>query len=204
MFTGIVAAVGRIEAITLREGEGRFLFATAALTLEGVKPGDSIAVNGCCLTVVELSAAGFAADLSRETMDCTTFANRQPEDAVNFERPLALGEELGGHLVTGHIDGVGTVREYTAAGESWRLVIEAPDELAGYIAKKGSICVDGTSLTVNNVADRSFELMIVPHTQAETIISRYTIGTTVNLEVDIIARYLERMLQYTGHHNNDE
>ena len=198
MFTGIVAAVGTVESIDMGDGEGRFRFATGKLPLERVRLGDSIAVNGCCLTVIEFDDAGFSADLSRETIDRTSMADRQAGDRVNLERALALGEELGGHLVTGHVDGVGTVRELRPDGDSLRLTIEAPAAIARYIAAKGSVCVDGTSLTVNDVDGNVFGMMIVPHTQSETVIGDYEPGTRVNIEVDIIARYLERLLQYTG------
>lgn len=198
MFTGIVAAVGTVESIDMGDGEGRFRFATGKLPLDRVQLGDSIAVNGCCLTVIEFDSGGFSADLSRETIDRTSMADRSSGDRVNLERALALGEELGGHLVTGHVDGVGTVRELRPDGDSLRLTIEAPAEIARYIAAKGSVCVDGTSLTVNDVDGNVFGMMIVPHTQSETVIGDYAPGTRVNIEVDIIARYLERLLQYTG------
>jgi riboflavin synthase len=196
MFTGIVAAVGEIADINLQDGEGVFRFATGTLPMEGVSLGDSIAVNGCCLTVTRLHSDGFSADLSRETIDCTTLGGRESGDAVNMEKALALGESLGGHLVTGHIDGVGQVIELRPDGDSLRLSIQAPQRLARYIAAKGSVCVDGASLTVNTVAAEVFELMIVPHTQAETIVGQYQAGTRVNIEVDIIARYLERLSQF--------
>lgn len=198
MFTGIVAAVGKVAAVDMREGEGTWRFASGGLSLEGVRIGDSIAVNGCCLTVTELHADGFSADLSRETIDCTTHGERKTGDPVNLERALAAGDALGGHMVTGHVDGVGAVTELRPDGESLRLTIEAPGTLARFIAAKGSICVDGTSLTVNSVDGDSFSIMIIPHTQDSTIINSYQAGTRVNLEVDIIARYLERYLQYTG------
>ena len=197
MFTGIIAAVGRIVAIDMQEGQGTFQFATAKLDMAGVKLGDSIAVNGACLTVIKLHDDGFSADLSRETLDCTTLGELQSGDPINLERALALGDALGGHLVTGHVDGVGLVQDMTNDVDSLRLTIEAPAELARYIAQKGSVCVDGTSLTVNRVDDALFELMIVPHTQVETIVSGYQVGTRVNIEVDMIARYLERIVQYT-------
>ncbi len=197
MFTGIVAAVGSVADIALREGEGTFRFATGKLPLAGVQLGDSIAVNGCCLTVTVLHNDGFSADLSRETIDCTTHGDRAVGDKVNLERALQVGDALGGHMVTGHVDGVGEVAELRADGESLRLSIRAPHRLAHYIAAKGSVCVDGTSLTVNAVDGDLFHLMIVPHTQAETIIGDYVAGTPVNIEVDIIARYLERLVQYT-------
>jgi riboflavin synthase len=196
MFTGIVAAVGEIADINLQDGDGVFRFATGKLPMEGVGLGDSIAVNGCCLTVTRLHSDGFSADLSRETIDCTTLGGRESGDAVNMEKALALGESLGGHLVTGHIDGVGQVIELRPDGDSLRLSIEAPQRLARYIAAKGSVCVDGASLTVNTVTAKVFELMIVPHTQAETIVGQYQAGTRVNIEVDIIARYLERLSQF--------
>ena len=197
MFTGIVAAVGTVADISMQDGEGTFRFATGGLSLDGVQTGDSIAVNGCCLTVTELHADGFSADLSRETIDCTTHGSRETGDRVNFERALTAGDALGGHLVTGHVDGVGTVTALDPDGDSLRLTIEAPGTLARYIAAKGSVCVDGTSLTVNSVDGDSFAMMIIPHTQNETIIGGYAPGTRVNIEVDIIARYLERFLQYT-------
>ena len=197
MFTGIVAAVGTVADINMQDGEGTFRFATGALSLDGVQIGDSIAVNGCCLTVTELHADGFSADLSRETIDCTTHGDRSAGDRVNFERALAAGDALGGHLVTGHVDRVGTVTDMQPDGDSLRLTIEAPGTLARYIAAKGSVCVDGTSLTVNSVDGDRFAMMIIPHTQNETIIGGYAPGTRVNIEVDIIARYLERFLQYT-------
>lgn len=198
MFTGIVAAVGALESKSVRDGDGTFRFATGKLSLAGVQLGDSIACNGACLTVTELHPAGFSADVSRETMECTTLGEWQAGDAVNFERALALGAGLGGHLVTGHVDGVGTVDSVTPDGESWRVAVTVPARLAGYIAQKGSITLDGVSLTVNAVAAQQFQVMIVPHTQAETIIRHYQPGKSVNIEIDIIARYVERLLQYTG------
>lgn len=197
MFTGIVATTGTLRGIVRSTGQARFDIATADLDLAGLQLGDSIAVNGVCLTAVELSADGFSADLSSETLDLTTLGQLTEGSPVNLERAMALGDSLGGHLVTGHVDGVGTVRSVRPDSDSILLQIEAPDALARYIAQKGSICVDGTSLTVNRVDGPAFELMIVPHTQERTIISNYSSGTAVNLEVDIIARYLERMLQYT-------
>ncbi len=202
MFTGIVAAVGTVADIDLQDGEGTYRFATGKLPLTGVALGDSIAVNGCCLTVTALHSDGFSADLSRETLACTTHGERRPGDRVNLERALQVGDALGGHMVTGHVDGVGEVTELRPDGQSLRLSLRAPRRLARYIAAKGSVCVDGTSLTVNAVDDDLFHLMIVPHTQVETIIGDYLAGTRVNIEVDIIARYLERLVQYTGSHGH--
>ena len=197
MFTGIIAALGHIESINKSDAHARFLINTGSFDLGTTKAGDSIAVNGACLTVVELHESGFSTDLSRETLELTNLGEVQQDDAVNLEGALALGETLGGHLVTGHIDGVGVVQTVQPDGESLLLRIEAPDALARYIARKGSVCVDGTSLTVNAVDQRSFEMMIIPHTQANTIIAHYQPGTSVNIEIDIIARYLERLVQYT-------
>ena len=197
MFTGIITAVGQITTIDRRDDQATLTFATGSLDLSETRLGDSIACNGACLTVVDVNADGFSAELSRETLDCTTFGELATGAAVNFEAALKLSDSLDGHLVTGHVDGTGTVRSVRDDGESLLLEIEAPAELARYIARKGSVCIDGVSLTVNSVAGVSFSLMIVPHTQTHTIIANYGPGTRVNLEVDLIARYLERFLQYT-------
>lgn len=197
MFTGIVGALGKVSAVDRQDGQARLQIATGTLDMSGVQPGDSIAVNGACLTVVEINADGFGADLSSETLNLTTLGESKPDDVVNLERALALGDLLGGHLVTGHVDGIGTVQSVTPDAGSVRLTIEAPEALARYIAQKGSVCIDGTSLTVNSVNGAVFELMIVPHTQACTVIGAYEVGTRVNIEVDMIARYLERLVQYT-------
>jgi riboflavin synthase len=198
MFTGIVAARGEVLNADRQDGQARLRFATGELDLQGTRLGDSIAVNGVCLTVVEVHSDGFTADLSRETLDLTTLSAVGTGAAVNLERALALGEELGGHLVTGHIDGVARVVSVVPDSGSLRVSFEVPEALARYIAHKGSVCVDGTSLTVNGVENNAFEVMIVPHTQKSTIINQYAAGTQVNIEVDMIARYLERLLQYTG------
>ena len=172
----------------------RLSVATGKLALEGVALGDSIAVNGVCLTAVSLNGAEFSADVSRETLALTTLGGLKAGSPVNLEKALTLATPLGGHLVSGHVDGVGDLLDRHDDGRSWRLRIQAPADLAKYIAHKGSICVDGTSLTVNAVDGRVFELNIVPHTLVETIIGGYGPGTRVNLEVDLIARYLERLL----------
>lgn len=194
MFTGIIEAVGRVEALEERGGDQRIRIEAGALDLSQVSVGDSIAVNGVCLTAVELRAQGFAADVSRESLSLTTLGKLKAGARVNLEQALRLSTPLGGHLVSGHVDGVGTLLEVREDARSWRLQIHAPGELARYIAPKGSICVDGTSLTVNKVKGAVFELNIVPHTLATTIIGEYRVGTQVNLEVDLIARYLERLL----------
>jgi riboflavin synthase len=194
MFTGIIQAIGHIEGVTTRGGDVRLTVATGDLSLEDVALGDSIATNGVCLTAVELSASGFSADVSRESLSLTTLQLLKPGSRVNLEKALTLNTRLGGHLVSGHVDGIGRVTERREDARSIRFAIEAPAELARYIAHKGSICVDGISLTVNAVRGSVFELNIVPHTLQETIMQSYGEGTRVNLEVDLIARYLERLM----------
>jgi len=194
MFTGIIQAIGRIEGLEPRGGDARIRVETGSLTLGGVQLGDSIAVNGICLTVITRSEGGFAADVSRETLGVTTLGGLKPGSRVNLEKALTLSTPLGGHLVSGHVDGMGRLLERRVDGRSLRLRIESPTELARYIAPKGSICLDGVSLTVNRVEGARFELNIVPHTLRETIIGDYQEGCAVNLEVDLIARYLERLI----------
>lgn len=191
MFTGIVQAVGAIESF---QPNGRLRVAVGKLNMGDVSLGDSIAVNGVCLTVVEKSLNNFLADVSNETCARTTLGKLKKESGVNLEKALTLNTRLGGHLVSGHVDGVGEVLSRTKDAAAEKFVIRAPQSLAKYIAQKGSICVDGTSLTVNGVNGCDFELTIVPHTLQETIMDNYQAGTCVNLEVDIIARYLERLL----------
>jgi riboflavin synthase len=194
MFTGIIQATGTITRMESRSGDMRLSIATGQLDLSDVAMGDSIAVNGVCLTAVELPGDGFSADVSNETLALTTLGNLKVGSRVNLEKALTLSGRLGGHLVSGHVDGIGTVLERSPDARSERFVIEAPDVLARYIAQKGSVCVDGTSLTVNKVDGARFELNIVPHTLQETIIGDYVPGSKVNLEVDLIARYLERLM----------
>jgi riboflavin synthase len=194
MFTGIIEAVGHIRALAPSGGDVRVQVATGKLDLADVRLGDSIAVNGVCLTAVGLPGDGFWADVSRETLARTAFDDLKPGSAVNLEKALTPTSRLGGHLVSGHVDGVGEIvrREDNARAVQFR--VRAPRELAKYIALKGSITVDGTSLTVNAVDGAEFELTIVPHTLAETIMADYRPGRRVNLEVDLLARYLERLL----------
>lgn len=194
MFTGIIQAIGEVERLEPRGGDLRLYLHTGKLDLAGVQVGDSIAVNGVCLTAVDLPGSGFAADVSRETLSLTSLGGLKAGSRVNLETALTLATPLGGHLVSGHVDGLGEVLERADDARSVRFRIQAPAELARYIAHKGSICVDGTSLTVNAVDGRVFELNIVPHTLQETIMDEYRSGTRVNLEVDLIARYLERLL----------
>ena len=196
MFTGIIQAIGRIAAIEPGEKDIRLRIETGKLPLTGVSLGDSIATSGVCLTVTELPGDGFWADVSPETLSLTTLGGKGIGDAVNLETSLTLQTALGGHLVSGHVDGVGRVERVVEDARFWRVTIAAPENLARYIAMKGSICVDGTSLTVNQVDGASFELTIIPQTWEETVFSKYEAGSPVNLEVDVIARYLERLMQY--------
>ena len=194
MFTGIIQAIGEVAALDQHGGDLRLRIRTGKLDLDDVALGDSIAVNGVCLTAVELPGDGFVADVSRETLSLTSLGQLRTGSPVNLEKALTLATRLGGHLVSGHVDGMGKVLERHDDARSVRFAIEAPAELARYIAHKGSITVDGTSLTVNAVDGRRFELNIVPHTLQETIMSGYAAGRRVNLEVDLVARYLERLL----------
>lgn len=194
MFTGIIEALGKIKRLQTTAGDMRLEIDAVSLDMSDVSIGDSIAVNGVCLTVIETTASSFIADVSNETINLTSLKSLTPGSEVNLEKALLPTTRLGGHLVSGHVDGLGTVVKKFEDARSIRLVIEAPQNLLKYIAAKGSICVDGTSLTVNAISDKNFELNIVPHTQACTVIKHYTSGSRVNLEVDLIARYLERLL----------
>jgi riboflavin synthase len=194
VFTGIIQAIGRVLAIEPKGVDARLCLHTGKLDLKGARLGDSIAVDGVCLTAVELSADRFWADVSGETLARTSLGRWTPGREVNLEPALTLQTPLGGHLVSGHVDGVGQVLERGEEGRSVRFRIAAPQPLARYIAEKGSICVDGVSLTVNRVAGAAFEVNLVPHTLRETTLGGYHGGREVNLEVDIIARYLERMM----------
>jgi riboflavin synthase len=200
MFTGIVAAVGTITSLqsqgTDPDAGLRLTIDAGRLDLSDVALGDSIALNGACMTVVEKSANGFAVDISRESLNCTAGLDAPGE--VNLEKALTLSERLGGHLVSGHVDGLGTVTRFVAVGESWELVVEAPRTLAKYLAYKGSIVVNGVSLTVNRVTDSAdgctFSINLIPHTIEVTTLKHLRAGSKVNLEIDLIARYVERML----------
>lgn len=194
MFTGIVAAVGRITHIKPLPKGVRLTIATADLPMADTQLGDSICVNGVCLTAVNLQEGLFEADVSRETLDCTVGLDREGE--VNLEKSLTLADRLGGHLVSGHVDGVGEVQKFDPIGESWFLEIRAPGELARYIARKGSITVNGVSLTVNHVSGDVFDINIIPHTREVTTFRHLQAGNRVNLEIDLIARYCERILSY--------
>jgi riboflavin synthase len=204
MFTGIVAAVGSIQSVKPLEGGSfagvRLQIDAAGLGLDDVALGDSIAINGACMTVVEKNANAFAVDVSRESLNRTAGLDQPGE--VNLEKALTLAERLGGHLVSGHVDGLGTVHSFEPIGESFKLVIDAPVELGKFLAYKGSIVVNGVSLTVNSVEDLAdngtrvcrFSINLIPHTIAATTLKHLHAGTKVNLEIDLIARYVERML----------
>ncbi len=194
MFTGIIQAIGSISALEPRGADLRLRVNTGRLDLADVALGDSIAVSGVCLTVVDLPGDGFWADVSGETLGCTTHGKLKTGDRVNLEKALTPHTRLGGHLVSGHVDGVGEVVSLRDDGRSVRMDIRAPDALARYIAAKGSICMDGVSLTVNEVNGATFSMNIVPHTQQETTLGEFRSGRKVNLEVDVIARYLERLV----------
>jgi riboflavin synthase len=192
MFTGIIQAVGRVAAIERRGGDARLHI--AGLPLADGALGESIAVSGVCLTAVAFTGDGFFADVSAETLACTTLGDWRVGQAVNLERALAVGDRLGGHIVSGHVDGVGEVVSRRPDGRSERFTLRAPAALARYIAAKGSITVDGVSLTVNTVDGAGFGVNIVPHTLAHTSLGALRAGSRVNLEVDLLARYLERLL----------
>ncbi len=194
MFSGIIADVGTISSAQDREGGLRLSVETQDLGMGDVSLGDSIAVNGVCLTVVKIADKTFTVDVSRETLDCTVGLERQGS-LVNLEKALRLSDRLGGHLVSGHVDGVGEVVVFNDIGESWRLIVRAPHALAKYIAVKGSITINGVSLTVNRVAGSEFEVNLIPHTLAVTTLNQLCAGGKVNLEIDLIARYVERMMQ---------
>jgi len=188
--------VGRIAQIEKGEQDIRLRIETGKLPLAEVALGDSIATSGVCLTVTELPGGGYWADVSPETLSLTSLGTKSIGDPVNLETSLTLNTPLGGHLVSGHVDGVGKIQEIIEDARFWRVKVAAPENLARYIAMKGSICVDGTSLTVNQVDGASFELTIIPQTWEETVFSEYEVGSRVNLEVDVIARYLERLSQF--------
>ncbi|MGB7289476.1 MAG: riboflavin synthase [Candidatus Macondimonas sp.] len=195
MFTGLIRAVGVLAERTPQAGDVRLRIGDAGEIIAGLELGASIAVNGACLTATTYTNDGFWADVSRETLDCTTLGDLAPGDPVNLEPALRPIDPLGGHLVSGHVDGIGRLVDQRPDGRSWRLRFEAPAELARYIAAKGSICVDGVSLTVNSVSGRLFEVNIIPHTRDRTVLGHYQLGRRVNLEVDLLARYLERLMQ---------
>lgn len=194
MFTGIIEQVGKIENITPKQGDMRLTIHTADWDMSDVTLGDSICVNGVCLTAVELFEQSFVADVSGETLQKTILGDAVVGTRVNLEKALRLADRLGGHIVSGHVDGIGHVTERYQDARSWRFVIRAPKDLVRYIAPKGSITINGISLTVNDVNDDQFDVNIVPHTLQCTTMNDLQVGTTVNLEIDLLARYLEKLL----------
>lgn len=195
MFTGLIQTIGSIQSIESKGRDKRVTIETGQLPMTGVELGASIAVNGVCLTALDISDTQFSADVSAETVEHTTFASMQIGTRVNLELSLTPSSRLGGHFVSGHVDGVGEVLKRYTDGRSERFVFKAPMPIMKYIAQKGSICINGVSLTVNEVSRDSFGVNIVPHTLQETVIGDFSAGTKVNLEVDVIARYLERLLE---------
>lgn len=194
MFTGIIQAEGKISKIEPHDGDWKVTIQTGKLDMSDVEQGDSIAANGICLTAIEFGDDYYVADVSGETLSVTTAKEWAVGTPVNLEKALRLQDRLGGHLVSGHVDGVGVVKSISQEARSWRYQIEAPQSICKYIAAKGSICINGISLTVNKVEGCAFDVNIVPHTRQETTIKHFEVGTKINLEVDLLARYLERML----------
>ena len=194
MFTGIIQALGRIESLSPRGGAMRMAIVAADLDTSDVALGDSIAVSGPCLTAVAISPGRFEVDVSPETLDRTTLGARRAGDTVNLEKALRLSDRLGGHLVSGHVDGIGEVHSRIERDNCVQFGLRAPAALARYISQKGSICIDGVSLTVNAVNGADFELLIIPHTLERTTLGELRSGSRVNLEIDLVARYLERLL----------
>ncbi len=201
MFTGIIAALGSVETLAPKGGDILLAVAMPTLDLGDVILGDSIAINGVCLTVVNIDGDKLSFDVSKETLERSSLGTLTTGSDVNLEKALAVGDRLGGHFVSGHVDGMGECIERRVSARSVQFRFSVPDNISRYIAEKGSICIDGVSLTVNQAQDNWFEVNIIPHTMQETIIQHYRIGSRVNLEVDLIARYLERLLpeqQTTG------
>jgi riboflavin synthase len=194
MFTGIVQAMGKIEAIDSQAGDACIRFSCGELQTSSLAPGDSISMNGVCLTIRDINAGSITVDVSAQTLACTTLATVRQGGYINLEKALLPTTPLSGHFVSGHVDGVGVINSIVDEGRSVRMRIAIPVQLARYIAMKGSVCVDGVSLTVNRIQGLEFDVNIIPHTREVTILGEYEVGTRVNIEVDIIARYLERLL----------
>ena len=201
MFTGIVAATGKMLSRDSYDGDLRIRFEVPPELMAGCKIGDSISISGVCLTMLEPDATGFSADLSVETLDKTSLGNRRPGDKVNLELAMRVSDRLGGHMVSGHVDGLATLVSRTEDGRSERFLFETDRSLARFIASKGSACLDGVSLTVNDVDDNRFSICIIPHTLTDTTLGSLHEGEVVNLEVDLIARYLDRLNQYGNPEN---
>jgi riboflavin synthase len=202
MFTGIIQSIGQIERISPAGEDVKLHIHTSELDLTDVVLGDSIAVNGVCLTVIHLGKKHFEAHVSKETLNCTAGLNA--ERSVNLEKALRYSDRLGGHLVSGHVDGVGQVVRFEQLGDCWQLVVRAPHNISCYIAVKGSITVDGVSLTVNTIEKDTFSVNLIPHTLSHTTLQYLGIGSRVNLEADLIARYVERMAQWQNENDGDK
>ncbi|MEM7281733.1 MAG: riboflavin synthase [Pseudomonadota bacterium] len=198
MFTGIIQALGTITRVTKDQGDLRINIKACDFDFSKVALGDSIAINGVCLTAVELGEDEFAADVSNETLAKTSLANIRIQDQVNLEGAMALGDQIGGHLVSGHVDGLAEVLAIEQDARSWRFSFKVSENLSRFVAAKGSVCLDGVSLTVNGVDGCVFDVNIIPHTMENTVFSRYNVGTKTNFEIDLIARYLERLLSARG------
>lgn len=194
MFTGLIQAIGHIESVSASQGDITISINAMHLALADIKEGDSIAVNGVCLTATHINTTHFEADVSKETLNVTT--GLAEKNIVNLEKALSLHDKLGGHLVSGHVDGVGQVTQFEPVNDCWLLAVKAPHAISKYIARKGSICVDGVSLTVNTVEQDVFTVNIIPHTIEKTTLGSLKTGSQVNLEIDQIARYIERMRQW--------
>ena len=194
MFTGIIQAIGNISKIDSNGPDSRIVFKAGKMKLDDVKIGDSISVNGVCLSITEKTKDSFSSDLSSETLSLTTFIEMRANSKVNLEKAMSFSSRVNGHLIAGHVDGVGVIKEMKNDGRSILILIEFPEELEKYISKKGSIAVDGVSLTINGTKENTFSINIIPHTLSGSIISEYNIGTKVNIEVDLIARYLEKLV----------
>ena len=194
MFTGIIQAIGNISKIDSSAPDSRIVFKVGKMKLDDVKIGDSISVNGVCLSITEKTKDSFSSDLSSETLSLTTFEEIRANSKVNLEKAMNFSSKVNGHLIAGHVDGVGVIKEMKKDGRSILIIIEFPGELEKYISKKGSIAIDGVSLTINGTKENTFSINIIPHTLSGSIISEYNIGTKVNIEVDLIARYLEKLL----------
>jgi len=201
MFTGIIQAVGQIERVTPAGDDAKLTIHVGTLEMDDVKIGDSIAVNGVCLTAVHLDATHFEVHVSKETLSCTV--GLDSPRLVNLEKALRYSDRLGGHLVSGHVDGIGQTLRFEQLGDCWQLVIRAPNNLARYIAAKGSIAIDGVSLTVNTVDKDTFSVNLIPHTLEVTTLKQLGVGSRVNLEIDLIARYVERMAQWESDNTGD-
>ena len=194
MFTGIIQAIGNISKIDSNGPDSRIVFKAGKMKLDDVKIGDSISVNGVCLSITEKTKDSSSSDLSSETLSLTTFIEMRANSKVNLEKAMNFSSRVNGHLIAGHVDGVGVIKEMKNDGRSILILIEFPEELEKYISKKGSIAVDGVSLTINGTKENTFSINIIPHTLSGSIISEYNIGTKVNIEVDLIARYLEKLV----------